>query len=150
MDTQASCGRRLLAPIRSRWPWVGWGLIVQALGMGGVAIVMWRSIRNQGIGGHVTAEMIKLAWHGQLHTQSRLIVLIAGSVVYAAGSVLLARPYVSSPAALFIAVPIAAVAGLLSLGVLALGLVALFLLSDGGIDLFDLPDRQDDGRRRRR
>ena len=104
------------------------GLILQVLSIGSVAVLMWRNIRNQGIGRHITAEMIKLAWRSELHTRSGLIVLIAGSVVYAVGSVLIARPYISNPIALFVAVPIAAVVGILVLGVLVLAIGWLFTL----------------------
>ncbi|MBO0832155.1 MAG: hypothetical protein J2P28_19040 [Actinobacteria bacterium] len=125
--------RRFLGPLRSRYPWVVWGLIVQVLGVGSVAVVMWRSIHNQSVSNHVTAQMIKFAWHSELHTRAGLAVLVAGAVVYAVGSVVMARPYVTRPVTLFIAVPIAAVAGMLVLGVLAIVLTALLvLLSDIG------------------
>ena len=143
MDTQAS-GQRILGPLRSRYPWVIWGLIVQALGMGSVAVVVWKSARNQSVGSYVTAQTIKFAWHSQLHTKAGLIVLAAGAVVYAAGSVVMARPYVTRPVTLFVAVPLAAVAGMLLLGVLALVIAAL--VNTVGIDPF--PDVG--GRKRRR
>ncbi len=69
--------------------------------------------------------------------------LVAGSLVYAAGSIVLARPYLSRPWVLFVAVPIAAVAGLLVLGVLALALAVLFAVlenGDLGVDI-GVPDR---------
>lgn len=61
------------------------------------------------------------------HTRTGVAVLITGPVIYAAGSVLLARPHVSRPVTLFIAVPVAAVAGMAVLG--ALTLVVAFLIS---------------------
>ena len=85
----------------------------------------------------------------QLHTRMGLSLLVAGSVIYAASSVVMARPYISRPLGLFVAVPIAAVAGLLVLGVLALVIAVLFAVlenGDFGFD-FDLPDRL--GRKRR-
>jgi hypothetical protein len=118
-------GYRVLAPLRTRWPWVVWGLVVQALGLGSVAVVLWRNIRNQSLGGHITAEMVRFAWHSEIHSRSGLIVLAAGAVVYAAGTIVMARPYVSRPAALFVAVPVAAIAGMLVLGVLALAVAVL-------------------------
>jgi hypothetical protein len=121
-----------------------WGLIVQALGMGSVAVVVWKGARNQSVGSYVTAQTIKFAWHSQLHTKAGLIVLAAGAAVYAAGSVVMARPYVTRPATLFVAVPLAAVAGMLLLGVLALVIAALVNAAD--IDPF--PDVG--GRKRRR
>ena len=126
MGTELVSGHRILAPLRSRWPWVVWGLIVQALGVGSVAVVMWRNIRDQSLGGHITAEMVRFAWHSELHNRAGLIVLAVGTVIYAIGSVVMARPYVSRPATLLIAVPLAAVVGMLLLGVLALAVSALF------------------------
>ena len=49
-----------------------------------------------------------------------------GGHLNAAGSVLLARPHVSRPVTLFIAVPVAAVAGIAVLGILALVVALLF------------------------
>jgi hypothetical protein len=119
-------GDRLLAPLRSRWPWVVWGLIIQALGVGGVAVVMWRNVHDQGFGGHVTAEMVAFAWHSEIHNRTALTVLVVGAVIYAVGSVVMARPYISRPTTLLVAVPIAAVVGMLLLGVLAF-VVAAFI-----------------------
>lgn len=133
-------GRRVLGPLRSQYSWVVSGLIVQVLGVGSVAVVVWRSIHNQSLGGHVTAQMIKFAWHSQLHTRTGLIVLAAGAVVYVIGSVVMVRPYVTRPVTLFVAVPIAAVAGMLVLGVLAVVVAALVATALNGDWLdFDLP-----------
>jgi hypothetical protein len=142
MHTEAS-RPPVLGPLRTSYPWVIWGLIVQALGVGSVAVVVWRSIRNQSFGSHVTAQMIKFAWHSQLHTRTGLIVLTAGAVVYAIGSVVMARPYLTRPVTLFVAVPIAAVAGMLLLGVLVLVIAVLVSALASG----DIPDVGGSGRR---
>lgn len=150
MGSNVMDSRRILGPLRSRYPWVVWGLTIQVLGVGMVAAVLWRSIRSQSLGGHITAEMIKFAWRSELHTPAGVSVLAAASVIYAAGSVVMARPYISRPLALFVAVPIAAVAGLLVLGVLALVMTVLYLaLENGDFDFgFDFPDRWRRKRRR--
>jgi hypothetical protein len=106
---------------------------IQALGVAPVAAIMWRSIRHQSLGGHITAEMIRFAWHSELHARAGVIALVAGSVIYAAGSVVMARPYISRPLALLVAVPLAAVAGLLVLGVIVLVIAAVFALIQGDI-----------------
>ena len=118
--TAVTAGRRQLSPVRSRTTWTISGLAVQAAGLGGVAAFLWAKLRHQDIGGHVTAATFRLMWHQEVHTHTGLAVLITGAVIYAAGSVLLARPHVSRPVTLFIAVPVAAVAGMAVLGVLAL------------------------------
>jgi hypothetical protein len=104
-----------------------------------VTAYLWLKVRHQNIGGHITAAAIRLAWHGEVHTRPGLAVLAAGTVIYAVGSVLMTRPYVSRPATLFIAVPIAAVAGMLVLGVLAI-IAALLIaaLENGDFFGFDL------------
>jgi hypothetical protein len=133
VGTELVKDHQVVAPLRSRWPWAGWGLIVQALGVGSVAVVMWHNVRDQSLGGHVTAEMVRFAWHSELHNRTGLIVLAAGAAIYAAGCVVIARPYVTRPATLFIAVPVVAVAGMLLLGVLALAIAAVFSsLTNGG------------------
>jgi hypothetical protein len=149
VDTEAT-GRPILGPLRSAYPWVVWGLIVQALGVGSVAVVVWRSVRNQSFGSYVTAQMFKFAWHAQLHTRTGLTVLAAGAVVYAIGSVVMARPYVTRPATLFVAVPIAAVAGMLVLGVLALVVAALVSAFGGFFDGGGDAGTGAEARRRRR
>ena len=123
---------------------------MQVVGFGIVAAALWRSIRNQSLGGHITAEIVKFAWRSELHTRYGLIVLVAGSLVYATGTVVMARPYISRPVALFVAVPVAAVAGLLLLGVLALIMTVLFVaLANGDLPIdFDLPERWQRKRRR--
>ncbi len=137
MDADVSHGRRMLGPVRSRAPWVASGLVLQAVSAGGVAAYLWHNVRHQNAGGHITAAMIRLAWHGEVHTRSGLAVLAAGTVVYAVGSVLMARPYVSRPVTLFVAVPLAAVAGMLVLGILAfiVALVITALANGDGPDL---------------
>jgi hypothetical protein len=97
-----------------------------------VTAYLWLKVRHQDIGGHITAAAIRLAWHGEVHTRPGLAVLAAGTVIYAVGSVLMTRPYVSRPATLFIAVPIAAVAGMLVLGVLAIIAALLIAALENG------------------
>lgn len=101
-----------------------------------MAAYVWLKVRHQNIGEHVTAATIHLAWHGEVHTRQGLAVLAAGALLYAAGSVLMARPYVARPMMLFVAVPVAAVAGMLVVGALAI-IVALLIaaVANGSIDL---------------
>jgi hypothetical protein len=99
---------------------------------------VWRSARGQDIGGRVSAATIRLAWHGEVHTRQGLAVLAAGVFIYAAGSVLMARPYVTRPVTLFVAVPLAAVAGMLVLGVLAFIVALLVAALENGDHGFGL------------
>lgn len=112
--------------------WAASGLILQAVGAGGVGAYVWRGARRQNIGGRVSAATIRLAWHGEMHTRQGLAVLAAGVFIYAAGSVLMARPCVTRPVTLFMAVPLAAVAGMLVLGVLAFNVAVLVAALENG------------------
>ena len=84
-----------------------------------MAAYVWLKVHPQNIGGHLTAATIRLAWHSEVNTRQGLAVMAAGALIYAAGSVLMARPFISRPVTLFVAVPVAAVAWMLVLGVLA-------------------------------
>ena len=75
--------------------------------------------------------------------------MAAGVFIYAAGSVLMARPYVMRPVTLFVAVPLAAVAGMLVLGVLAF-IVALLVAALENGDLGFGLDVSGDRRRLKR
>ena len=141
----AAASRRMLSPVRSRALWTASGLTVQAAGLGGVTAFLWAKLRHQDIGGHITAATFRLMWHGEIHTRTGAAVLVTGAVIDAAGSILLARPHVSRPAMLLIAVPVAAVAGMVVLGVLAL-VVALLFSALG--DLL-APDVDPGGRRKK-
>jgi hypothetical protein len=117
-----------------------------------VAAYVWLKVRHQNIGGHLTAATIRLAWHSELHTRQGLAVMAAGALIYAAGSVLLARPFISRPVTLFVVVPAAAVAGMLVLGVLAL-IAALLIAAvvTGYLDLgLDFGGDRRNARRRQR
>ena len=107
------------------------GLLLQAIGAGGVAAFVWLKVRRQNLSGHVTAATIRLVWHGEVHTRQGIIVLTGGLLIYAAGSVVMARPYVTRPVTLFVAVPLAAIIGMLVLGAVAF-IVALVIA--GGAD----------------
>lgn len=146
--------RQPINPPRSPERWIISGLILQTVGVVGVAAYAWIKLRRQGIGGHLTAATFRLAWHADVHTRTGLIVLVAGAVIYAAGSMVMARPFVFQPRILFLAVPAAAVVGILALGALAL-IVALLLvvLANSGdlpLDFFDGSGGAGRARRNRR
>lgn len=137
--------RWTLGPVRSRLPWMVSGLALQATGLGGAAAFLWVKLRHEGFTGHITAATVQLVWHSEVHTRTGLAVIIAGAVIYAVDSVLLARPYVSRPVTLFVAVPAAAIIGMVLLGFLA------FLISSLHALIWDLltPDFDFSGRRKK-
>jgi hypothetical protein len=124
MPTKDWLSRR--TTVRSPERWVISGLILQTIGAAGVAVYAWLKLPHQGIGGHITAATVRLAWNSDVHTGTGAAVIAAGAIIYVTGSILMVRPYLSRPVMLFVAVPIAAVIGLLALGVLAV-VVAILL-----------------------
>ena len=62
-------GRRVLGPLRARAPWVVSGLLLQGAGAGGLAAYVWLNVHRQGLGGHLSAATIQLAWHSEVHTR---------------------------------------------------------------------------------
>ncbi len=133
MRIGARRGVRLLSPVRAPWHWVLAGVLVQAVGVGVPVVYLVGKARREGIGGHITAATVRLVWHGPAHTKAGLILLFVGAVVFAAGSVLIARPYVRRPVLLLVAIPLAGAVGMLLLGAFALLLVF-------AIDVGDFPD----------
>ena len=77
---------------------------------------------------------VKLIWADTMHSHAGIAILAGAAVLFAVGSVLLARPYVRSMPMLLIGVPVAAVAGLVVLGGLALVVAVLALLAYAGFD----------------
>src|SRR5260221_10322774 len=100
--------------------WVIAGLTLQTLSVAGVSAFAWINLRHQGIGGHITAATIRLAWHSDVHTRAGVAVLAGRPVVYAAGSIPIARPYASPPPPPLISVPSPASPRMLALEALSL------------------------------
>src|ERR1019366_7984719 len=99
------------------------------------------------ITGHITAASVRLAWRSDAHSGTGLALLVTGLAIFAAGSVLTARPFARNRATWLVAVPIAAILGMLVFGVFALLIAALV---DGGLnwgDFADGPSRRRKGRR---
>lgn len=96
--------------------------------------------------GHLSSATVRFAWRSDAHTAAGLTLLLVGAAVFAIGSVLMARPYVTRRSTLLVAVPIAAVVGVLVLGVLAL---LLWGLVEGGFDLGGGGGGRRDRKRRR-
>jgi hypothetical protein len=116
---------RDLPPVRARGPWVAWGLALQATGVGIPVLAALVREHEASVGGAVTHYTIRLIWHEMLHSRSDVALIILGVVLFAAGAVVLARPFVRRSSTLMLAVPLAAVAGLAVFGVVALIIAAV-------------------------
>ena len=153
---RAEPSRRELRPVRSRGPWIAWGLVLQLIGVGIPAVTALHRAREAGLGGTVTHYTIRLVWREILRSGADVALIALGVVLFVAGAVVLARPFVRRVTTLVVAVPLAAVAGLAVFGVVALVFAAVIAASasagdaDLGTGLVGfLPDGWP-GRRRRK
>ena len=110
-------------------PWVWPGLALEFLGIAGPVVYVLIQAKRQSLGGSLSLATVKLSWHQSVHSRGGLAVLIGGALLVALGAALMARPSVSNLLILVLAVPVAAVVGLLLLGggVLALVLVLVVI-----------------------
>jgi hypothetical protein len=118
--------RRELPPVRARGPWIAWGLALQVVGVGIPVVTALRRAHEAGLGGAVTHYTVRLVWHEMLRSGADIALIVIGVVLFAAGAVVLARPFVRRPFALLVAVPLAAAAGLAVFGVVALVVATVF------------------------
>jgi hypothetical protein len=122
-----------LAPVSRRWPWITGGLLLQLIGAGAPVVYVLDKAHKEGLGGQISRATLTLAWRQAVHSHAGLALMISGAVVFVVGSMLVARPFVKSWVALFVAVPIAALAGVLVLGLAA---VVVTLIVAGADELF--------------
>jgi hypothetical protein len=150
--TEGSTPPRDLKPIAHRGTWVAWGLALQTVGVGIPATVALRHASQDGVLGSVTHYTVRLVWHEMLRNHSDVALLILGVVVFVAGAVVMARPFVRRRSTLLLAVPVAATAGLALLGILALVIAAMIALFEAPSDAEGLFSgiSWPDGRRRKR
>lgn len=146
--------RRELKPVRHRSRWIWWGLCLQIVGVGIPVVVLIEQAKKDGLLGQITLYTVRFVWHEALRSGADLSLIVAGVALFAAGSMLLARPFVRRRTTLLVAVPVAAVVGVLACGVLALMVavvVAIAAATDGELDPGFLEMLWwGDGRKRRR
>lgn len=124
--------RGTLPAVRRQGPWVAWGLALQVIGVAIPVITAIRRAHREGLGGSLTHYTVTLIGRQMLHSNADLALVVLGVLLFTAGAVALARPFVRRRSTLVVAVPLAAVIGLTVLGVLALVVGALVAFADGG------------------
>jgi hypothetical protein len=148
----ARAGREL-KPVERRASWFAWGLALQVIGVGIPVTVALRRANKDGLVGSVTHYTVRLVWHEMLRSGADVALIIVGVVVFVAGAVVLARPFVTHRSTLFVAVPVAATAGIAVLGVIALlcaAVIAVVESPDGMGDALNNVSWPGGGRRKRR
>ncbi|MBY8881116.1 hypothetical protein [Actinacidiphila acidipaludis] len=124
--------RGRLGPVAHRGRWIAGGLALQLVGLGAPTAYVVTKARHESIAGLVSVATVRLAWRESLHAHAGIAVLAAGAVLFALGSVVLARPFVKRRLTLVVAVPLAALCGALILGLAALLVVLLYLWAENG------------------
>ena len=114
-----------LPPVQRRAVWIVWGLALQAIGVGLPVTAALRRANKDGILGSATRYSVRLVWHQMLQSRADIALIVLGVIVFAVGSVVLARPFVRRKSTLYVAVPSLAVAGVVILGVIALVIAAV-------------------------
>jgi hypothetical protein len=150
---QAPAPQGELAPVRRRGLWIAWGLALQMFGVGIPGAAALERANHDGALGTLTHYTFRLVLHEMLRSRADIALIALGVVVFAAGSVVLARPFVRRRLTLFVAVPVAAVAGVAVLGLIAVVIAAIAALAatdSGGADLIDGLGWSSGGDRRRR
>jgi hypothetical protein len=131
---KAGRGWHRLRPVSPRWPWITGGLALQVIGAAAPIAYIVNKAHHEDIGGQISRATLTLAWRQAVHSHAGLALMIGGAAVFVIGSILMARPFVKSWVTLFVAIPIAAVAGLLVLGAAA---ILISLLVVGADELID-------------
>jgi hypothetical protein len=153
---RTTVGRRDLGPVRARGRWIAWGLALQVIGVGIPVTAALRRAHEDGVVGGITHYTVRLVWREMLRSGADVALIVLGVVLFAAGAVVLARPFVRRTSTLLVAVPLAAALGVAVLGVLALvcaaAIAAVEAPGDAGWSdlLSNLTAGDWPGRRRRR
>lgn len=127
-----STRRGELAPVRRRGAWIAWGLVLQIVGVAIPVLAALDRVNHDNAVGAVTHYTFRLVLHEMLRRRADVGLVVLGVAVFAAGSVVLARPFVTRRLTLFVAVPVAAVAGVAVLGLLAVAIAAIVAIAASG------------------
>jgi hypothetical protein len=131
-EVSGAVTRSRLAPVHRRGVWVAWGLVLQIVGVAIPALAALKRVNHDNAIGTVTHYTVRLILHEMLRHGGDVALVVLGVVVFVAGSVLLARPFVTRRLTLFVAVPLAAVAGMAVLGLFAVVIAAIVAIAAQG------------------
>jgi hypothetical protein len=125
-ETERAVGS--LRPVAHRNYWIAAGLLIQLAGAAAPIAVLLKRAKNEDLLQHVTGLTVKLVWHQAIHDPHGRSLIIAGTVAFVLGSMVLARPFVHHVLTLVLAVPLAALVFIAALGAVALIVVILGLI----------------------
>lgn len=117
-----------LQPVRRHGTWIAWGLALQVIGVGIPVTAALQRASSDGVLASITHYTVRLVWHEMLRSGADVALVVLGVIVFVAGAIVLARPFVTRRVTLFVAVPAAATVGIAVLGVIALVCAAIIAL----------------------
>jgi hypothetical protein len=134
-ETQRAAGA--LRPVARRNYWIAAGLLIQLAGAALPIAVLYKRAKSEDLLPDVTGLTVKLVWHQAIHDPHGRPLIIAGTVVFVLGSMVVTRPFVKHVLTLVLAVPVAALVFVAALGAVALIVVVLGLIvwafADSGV-----------------
>ena len=145
-----------MVTVENRARWLAWGLALQAVGVGIPITAALSRANMDGVSGTLTHYTVRLVWHEMLRSRADIALIALGVAVFAAGGIVLARPFVRRPIVLFVVTPLAATLGFAVLGVIGLLCAAVIALAEspGDVNWGDLLNNvywpSDSDRRNRR
>jgi hypothetical protein len=128
LEPQTERAAGSLRPVAHRNYWIAAGLLIQLAGAAAPIAVLYRRAKSEDLLQHVTGLTVKLVWHQAIHDPHGRPLIIAGTVAFVLGSMVLARPFVKHVLTLVLAVPLAALVFVAALGAVALIVVILGLI----------------------
>lgn len=118
-----------LQPVRARGVWIAWGVVLQVVGAAIPVTIALHLESKDGVLGSITRYTVRLVWQQMAHSAADLALVVLGVALFIVGSVVLARPFVRRRSTLLLGVPLAALVGLLALGVFAV-VVAIVIAAE--------------------
>jgi hypothetical protein len=128
VETSAAGSSGGLPPVRRRGTWIAWGLALQVIGVGIPVTAALQRASSDGALASITHYTVRLVWHEMLRSHADIALVVLGVIFFAAGAVVLARPFVTRRVTLFVAV----------LGVIALVCAAIIALVESPESAGDL------------
>ena len=99
--TKVAGAPRRLRPVQRRSTWIAWGLALQAIGVGIPVTAALRRAGSDGLLGSITHYTVRLVWHELLRSRADVALILLGVLVFVAGAIVLARPFVTRRSTLF-------------------------------------------------
>ena len=97
VETSAARNSGGLPPVRRRATRIAWGLALQVIGVGIPVTAALQRVSSDGALANITHYSARLVRHEMLRSHADLALIVLGVIFFAAGAVVLARPFRDAP-----------------------------------------------------